>query len=234
MPSQPSRIPPYVSYRTHQQAIKILQDRGVPTLIDGDGFDDAISGENLSQLLRAWRYLELVDADNRPSPRLHQFVNSIGNERQHLLGEILRDAYPFLLNEQAQDFDLATVSADELAERFIQSTGASLYTARRCIAFFASVAQEAGIEMSEDVEGGRRVYQSMQDGSKRTRTARQISAAPSSTELIPSESRAQTSTQLLIGKLPDFNPEWDAEIQKIWFEMFSRIWSLIEDAKEPG
>ena len=38
----------------------------------------------------------------------------------------------------------------------------------------------------------------------------------------------------LADKFPEFNPNWDIEVQEAWCDMYSRLFDIVDEDKEQG
>ena len=61
--------PPYVSYKTFESFMTKLQQQ-LPTRIDRSYWGEMFSGSTGTQLMSAMRFLNLIDVNARPTPRL--------------------------------------------------------------------------------------------------------------------------------------------------------------------
>ena len=89
--------PPYVSYKTFESFMTRLQQQ-LPTRIDRSYWGEMFSGSTGTQLMSAMRFLNLVDVNARPTPRLKLLVSTTtGEHRTVLLRQVADDAYAFAL-----------------------------------------------------------------------------------------------------------------------------------------
>jgi hypothetical protein len=136
-------IPPYVAYRSFENFLAELKARGLPSRIDRSILSHK-SGTVQSQLLLAFRYLDLLSDSGRPTEKLRALVASEGATRKDLLREIVKSAYGIVF---LSDIDLRSATSTQVEELF-QQAGASGETVRRCMAFFLAAARSAGIPFS--------------------------------------------------------------------------------------
>ena len=168
-------IPPYVSYRTFDNFLQELSIRGLPGRIDRSILASK-SGTVQSQLLLAFRYLDLITDLGHPTEKLQGLAKSDGRARKTLLREILKGSYEFIFDS---DVDLSAATSNQMEELF-QKTGASGETVRRCIAFFLAAARNAGIPCSPYLKPhrGKRTSSKVSDAAPRG-TAEESLSRPS-------------------------------------------------------
>lgn len=212
-------IPPYLPYRTLLNFLERLKV-GLPNRIDRS-IMPSMSGAIQSQLLNTLEYLHLINpGTGAPTEKLTELIHSEGAERQRLFKEILMTSYSFLFTE---DFNLQRATSNELQECFTK-TGVSGDTTRKCLAFFLKATKDAGIKLSPYIKK-QRGPKSKATGIKRKTKQSQITKQShyvseendvSKMEEIPWE-------KLLLSKFPSFDPNWPAEVQVKWFDMFKEL-----------
>ncbi len=138
------RLPPYVSYRTFCSFLSGLQQQ-VPSRIDRSFWGDMFSGSTGTQLMAALRFLNLIDVNGKPTPRLRPLASSTGETRAKLLREITTETYRFVLNGP---LEVQNATYAQLAEVFNSSFQQADDVRRKCIKFFISIASDAGIPLS--------------------------------------------------------------------------------------
>lgn len=221
MASQPEPkmvTPPYVTYRTFINSLLKLQERGLPARIDQSVFSGQ-SNSAIASLVAAYKYLGLVDDSGKPSENLRKLVAAAAKDadRNALMKELLEARYPFL---QAPHLDLAAATTQQVESAF-REQGIKGSTITKAVSFFLSAANEAGITVSGHVKtpaakragparGKRNGKNTSQDNSAGTGTVQQTPAS-------------KTAAELLLAKFPDFDPSWDDDIKKKWFESFSSL-----------
>lgn len=240
-------VPPYVPYRTLRNFVDGFR-QGIPQRIDpSPSLMGSMSGTIRRQLMYAVRYLQLIDEHGIPQENLGRWVRAEGQERQQILRSILQAAYPFLLGDRVNGFDLATATSKQLTEKF-QQFDIHGDTVRRAEAFFLHAASDASLTISSYIkkpsqqQGERRRPGRPRNGRKSNRrndmeeplTAHSIAGS----QILPQETAPQRLTsrdaivQTFVTKMPDFNPEWGAEVQQSWFEMVKRLTTIAGAADE--
>ena len=213
--------PPYLAFKTLKNFLETLRP-GIPSRIDRS-LMGTYSGTVQGQLLNTLQFLGLISADGIPSDRLNSLVHSEGPEQQKNLSNILAERYPYLFED---GFDLQNATATHLLEQFakFEATGDTL---RKALTFFLAAAKEAGIRISPHV----RQSSGPKRGSSRTRkpkTTPQQTPAP-----VPGESEASKThqlgwKQLLLSKLPSFDPSWDDEAKKSWLDAYREVARILD------
>jgi hypothetical protein len=219
-------VPPYLPFRTLTTFLEGLKV-GMPQRIDRS-LMKSMSGTMQSQIMATLEYLRLINHETGvPSENLNQLVHSKGEERQHLLKEILTSSYQFLFKD---GLDLENATARQLQESFEQQ-GVSGDTLRKAVAFFLKAAKEAGLKLSPHFK---RSYTRRPSGPRAKRKANLQPEQPGSSgqESIESDSEkvAPPENTLLakmadriLEKFPDFDTSWSPEQQASWFDGMSNL-----------
>lgn len=210
--------PPYISPTTFRHLLEQLKKN--PTdRIDRSYLDPMHSGSTSTQIMSALRYLNLVDSINKPTHHLNLLVGCPDEERPKRLKDIAAAAYGFILNNGTVDVQTATYQ--QLEELFYDNSGVDGDVRRKCIKFFTSLAQEAGVQLSPHITKKVR----MGRGSGGSRTAPRKTSSHSRTAEIPQPVvKVPEHTELLdkfLSKFPDFNPGWTEEQKTKWLEGFT-------------
>jgi hypothetical protein len=247
--SPTSTVPPYLGYRTLQNFLFSLR-QGVPQRIDR-GLMPRLGGTVQKQLFHALRYLGLITEAGVTEPSLKQLVFAEGAERKQLLQTILRSAYPFLCGEGIDSFDLATATPRQLDEQF-QTFGIGGETVRKAATFFVHAATDAGMTISPHIHmtpgkpqesagqltrprhGQKSRHRSGSEGSKSSR-GQNGTRSPVEEEARWRSAAKERLVQTFVAKLPEFNPQWEPQIQNQWFGALTRLMTLAngDHAGEP-
>lgn len=140
---RPTRIPPYVSYKTFKTFLDDLNVHGVPNRIDRSVLM-RFSGTVGTQLLSALRWLRLIGLNDEPTDDLRNLANAHGsNDWQTTLTAVVADRYAFVMN-----LDLARITPGQLSEVFRKNFTSKEDVLRKCEAFFLHAVQDAGIEIN--------------------------------------------------------------------------------------
>jgi hypothetical protein len=135
--------PAYLSSKTFSNFINGLRENGIPSRIDRSAMP-GMSGGGQSALKAAFEFLGLITAEEEPTAKLHQLVESNEKDRSAVLAKILREAYPFLFSGS---IDLKRATTKQVEEAF-RAQNISGSTVVKSMAFFLACAKEAGIEVS--------------------------------------------------------------------------------------
>jgi hypothetical protein len=224
-------IPPYLPYKTLVNFVDSLKI-AMPQRIDRS-LMSSMSGAVQSQLMASLEYLRLINPETGiPTEKLNQLARSGGDEKRRLLADILMSSYQFLFNN---GLDLERATMDLLQERFRQ-TGTSGDTLRKAVAFFLKAAREAGMKLSPHLK---RTYTRRMTGPRAKRKMNQIPEPQGAMPLIAKELEANSSQNLSIAKIlsdkfPAFDPGWDEETRKSWFEGFKELIAQVKSEQEKG
>jgi len=209
------RLPPYVSFRTWQRLLTDLS-KHTPSRFDSSYFDVIkVTKSNRSMIRGALLFLDLMDSEGAPTPRLQNLVKSEGETRGSVLAEVVRHAYEPLFN----DLDVSHATQAQIREYF-DSQGASGDIGRKCLSFFFAVAADAHIPVSPHLTKSAphpRARRSGPDDGSRARGSK------------PLEVQAEPAWErLLLEKFPNFDPEWTEDLKKKWFDAFAGLKKALE------
>jgi hypothetical protein len=171
--------------------------------------------------MSALRFLALVDANGTPTNQLRQLASAKGDRRTELLRQITYEAYGFLFQGS---FDSQTATYAQLDEVFHQTFQLTSSVSRKCIKFFVSVANDAGIPLSTFITKRSRAIHSV-SGTKTIsskiegRTSRKL-IVPQDFDEIPF---SMSWDKILLAKFPTFDPTWTDEVKLKWFEAFDKL-----------
>jgi hypothetical protein len=213
-------LPPYVSYRTFRNFLERLQQR-MPSRIDRSYWGDILSGSTGTQLMAALRFLELIDANGKPTEQLRPLVMARGEPRAKLLRELIAGAYDFVVKSS---LDLESATYAQLGEIFSSTFHMTDDVSRKCVKFFIALSGEAGMPLSpfitkrtratHSVTGIRKPYRKPAGRTNRNALVPQVA------EDIPDNLSWHS---LLLSKFPDFDPSWNDDIKVKWFSAFDEL-----------
>lgn len=137
MEAQTNRpTPSYFAFKTLTNMLVKMEEHGPPNRVDRS-FLKEMSGAGQTQFIAGLKFLELIDDDLKPQPRLIDMVSD-PEARPRLTGEMLRERYP-----EAVALGDTNATTDELVEVF-REYGVQGDTARKAIAFYLQAARYAG------------------------------------------------------------------------------------------
>jgi hypothetical protein len=198
-----------------QKLLADLSAHNPPSRFDSSYFDELKMTKSCRSMLKGTLlFLDLISADGKPTPRLHQLVKSDGEARRAALAEMVRNAYGPLFTE----LDVTRVTQAEVKEYF-DSQGASGDIGRKCLSFFFAVCADGNIPLSphlrKSAPRGREKKSAIGEGLKQ-----RLSKS--------AESSGVDWEMMLLEKFPNFNPEWSEEIKKKWFDAFKFLKKSLE------
>ena len=220
------RTPPYVAWRTYLTLLSEFKTNGLPPQVDRSVLK-RFAGGMQGQLLLALRSLDLIDLENKPKPKLKTIVDAYETEAfgKEML-EIMRATYPYVF-----DLDLMTATPAMFADAFKDNNDAKEDVLRKCRTFFLHAAKELGIPLGPRIEKAT-FPRAKGNGAKRAKAATKAKAdengdaggAGAVGNQTGNASGGQaTVVDKLLGKFPDFDPQWPDEIKKQWFDGFQRF-----------
>jgi hypothetical protein len=208
--------PPYVAYKTFTNFISSLRESGIPDRIDRSVIP-GLSGVAQSFLLAALRYLGLINNDGSPAPTLKDLVDNTATEKA-TLAKIIKEKYGFIFGGS---FNIASATDAQLTEIF-KEQGLNGSTIVKALSFFTSLCESAGIQISPHLKSKR---SSIGGNGTARRPYRKRKSADEVPPIVPAQhaSHAKTFQELLLEKFPTFNPDWEAETAKKWFDNFEKL-----------
>lgn len=212
--------PPYVAYRTFTNFIASLRQSGLPNRIDRSVFP-GVSGANQSFLLATLSFLGLINKDGIPTASLKDLVENPTNEKA-ILSKATKEKYDFIFDGT---FNINSATIAQLSEKF-RERGIGGSTVVKALSFFTSLCEAAEIKISPHLKGKRGSKRGAKRGKYKKHTA---SGGNSDSVIPPAPVPAKTFQEILLSKFPDFDPKWDVETQKKWFENFEKF---MESAKK--
>jgi hypothetical protein len=213
-------LPPYVSYRTFRNFIDGLET-GIPDRIDRSYWGDRYSGSSGTQLMTALRFLGLVDGTGIPTTRMRQLVSAKGAQRSEILKQIGHTAFDFL-SERSLDPRGATYS--QLEEAFYNTYQVTGDVARKCIKFFISLENDAGVLLSPFIMKKTKTIRA-NTGRKKTAT-KAASGTKGNVVAQPQEIAVPVQAtwyEMVLTKFPTFDPAWPDDVKLKWFEAFNTL-----------
>ena len=216
---QKKLLPPYVSYRSFWNFLDRLNE-AIPARIDRSYWGDKFSGSTGAQLMRALRYLGLIDDSGIPTSLLKRLVSARDFERDELMAQIARISYSFFLSGPV-DYKTATYAQfEDVLHANFQITSD---VARKCIKFFVDFATDARIPVSPFVIKKNR--------KARTTTSNRRTKIKNDDKTVNPGAKPHTAPvlfgtgmdKMLVNKFPDFDPAWSDEIKVKWFSAFDEL-----------
>ena len=215
--------PPYVSYKTFGSFMENLQQH-LPTRIDRSYWGDMFSGSTGTQLMSAMRFLNLVDVNGRPTPHLKVLAPATGEHRAALMRQVANDAYAFVLKG---NLDLQNATYAELEDTFKNTFRMKTDVCRKCIKFFTEYLKDSGIPLSPQITKKRKMPKS---STTTKNTTKKVGTRTNQNFLVPDvEDRIPEILpwhRMLVEKFPHFDPAWNDEIKKKWFEAYFELFKI--------
>jgi hypothetical protein len=215
--------PPYVSYKTFGSFISQLQPQ-VPSRIDRSIWGEMFSGSTGTQLMSAMRFLNLIDGNARPTARLRVLPSASGEHRAALLRQVAEESYAFVLKGT---LDTQNATYAELEDAFQNSYHMKSDVCRKCIKFFTEISKDAGIPLSPQITKKRKVPRT----NSGTKNANKIAGTRTNDNLVVPFKESKIPEllpwhQMLADKFPHFDPAWNDDIKKKWFEAYFELFKI--------
>jgi hypothetical protein len=215
--------PPYVSYKTFGSFISQLQPQ-VPSRIDRSIWGEMFSGSTGTQLMSAMRFLNLIDGNARPTARLRVLPSASGEHRAALLRQVAEESYAFVLKGT---LDTQNATYAELEDTFQNSYHMKSDVCRKCIKFFTEISKDAGIPLSPQITKKRKVPRT----NSGIKNANKIVGTRTNNNLVVPIKESKIPEllpwhQMLADKFPHFDPAWNDDIKKKWFEAYFELFKI--------
>ncbi|HKQ33835.1 MAG TPA: DUF5343 domain-containing protein, partial [Nitrospiraceae bacterium] len=198
-----------------------LREVGVPTRIDRSFWGRRLSGSSGTYLVSALRFLDLLDAEDRPTIPLEEIVKD-KEKGKALLRERLMSAYGPVL----EGLNLERASFGELQNRFDAEFELKGDTLRKAVTFFVHAAEHAHISLSKFITEKARTVRTG-DSKKTVRRPKKDNGETGEEEEMSGDNgggsrQDQTPAQVLLELL---DPETMSEEEQ------GAIWTLIKFLK---
>ncbi len=139
--------PPYCSFATFSNFLKVLQVTGTPSRIDKSVLS-SMSGSSQAALISGLRWLNLIDAQGAPTDRLESLVAAEDDAFPDALRVVLERSYSFLTDGSLQ---LTKATGGQVESKF-REYGITGSTVVKSVAFFIKAAKEAKIPLGPHVK----------------------------------------------------------------------------------
>jgi len=219
--------PPYVAFKTFTNFIANLRASGLPNRIDRSVFS-GVSGANQSFLLATLKFLALINNDGVPTASFKDLIENPANEKA-ILSKAAKEKYNFIFDGF---FNITSATTAQLTEKF-RDRGIEGSTIVKALSFFTALCEATGIQTSPHLKGKR--GPSGSNGVARRPYKKRKLAVENEVDSTPEKPLAhapKTFQEILLSKFPDFNPTWDAETQKKWFDNFEKFMASVKKPEQ--
>ena len=232
-----TKKPAYVSWPAFYSFLGKLKETAIPPTMDSSVMK-GLSRPVCSQLRTTFRWLGLVTESDSTTDVMEALVGAHGTPQwKDTLGKVIGDAYADLVG----DLNLTSGTGNQLSARFREYnvTGETLAKAVR---FYLHALKSADLEFSPHFtppsvrRKPRAKSNNGEDGSKTRQNSTNghggKGRSESEEQHPPDPAITQVVADKLLGKLPEFNPEWTPEVQTKWFEALSRMTDMLGGKNE--
>jgi hypothetical protein len=210
--------PPTTSYQSFKAVLRVLQQHGVPAVVDHGALRKRFPSGSVEGLLAALRFFDLVDGAGAPTPSLDTLKGAVETEAwPGSLRVVLLRAYGAVLEE-----GLENATPAQLNERLNAAFALSSETCRRSATFLLAAANDAGLPISPYLMAPPRSR------------GRLVQARPGrANHEDRGEPAGDALAARLIEKLPPFDPAWPDALKEHWFKQFNELVQLVRPDDRP-
>lgn len=226
MSNEKRRLPPYISYLTFKRFVGHLQEQPqLPARIDQSYWRQWLSGSSGVQMVAALRFLSLVDELGKPTGQLKQLTGANGDQQKAVLKDIANRSYSFVFKLPNYNKD---ATYDQMVECFGENFQLKADVCRKCVKFFVSIADDAGVTLSpfwtkkfRKASSTTKVPEQKSSSKKVPQKTNQNLKVPKP-EIVPENGDSSWHSRLLT-KFPEFDPAWNEDLQGKWFSAFDKL-----------
>lgn len=223
--------PPYVSFKTFLGFLEWLESVVIPNRLDRSFWGERLSGASGTQLMSALRFLDLIDSNNRPRPRLEDIAKNPGKRKA-----ILREHLPKCYAGALKDLQLERASLGELEERF-RTYSIDGETLRKALAFFINAYDYSNIPLSPHFTKKTRTTKKSNEARRRTQFAKK---QPSEKDMLQEKLTQDLTLKYnlhpsihgLLGDLVKSGHKWTKEERDRWVSTFVKTIEYAYPIKE--
>lgn len=226
-------VAPYVGFGTFKNFIGKLGENHMPPQIDASLIKGQ-SGGTQAALLVAMKSLGLIDDDGNVQDELRSLASAHGTKKWATeFRGVLLAAY----DEVISAVPLENGTAKQLEDAFRAKTSLSGSTLRKAIGFFLRALQDAEVPLSPHFRAPKTTSAPKRPRAAKGKTGRPTGSSGSSgsegdsggSETPPA---IHAFAKDVLGKIPEFDPSWPAEVQTKWFDALQRAMALTTGSKE--
>ena len=232
-----TKKPAYVSWNAFYSFLGKLKETAIPPDMDSSVMK-GLSGAVRSQLRTTFRWLGLVTESESTTDVMEALVGAHGTPQwKDTLGKVIRDAYADLVG----DLNLTSGTGNQLSARF-RAYNVTGETLTKAVRFYLHALDSADLAYSPHFtppsapRKPRAKNNNGEDGSKTGQDSTNghggKGRSESEEQHPPDSAITQVVADKLLGKLPDFDPEWAPEVQTKWFEALSRMADMLGGENE--
>lgn len=135
---------PYTAFSSVKTAIRNMKEHGIPGRIDRSVLTN-FSGSVASQVMQAFKFLNLTSDDGLPTVLLQKLVDAADQEDKWAgaLSPVIKSAYAPMFT-----LDLFTASPAQFVQHFRKNYPGAENVSRKSLTFFVNALQEAKIPVS--------------------------------------------------------------------------------------
>lgn len=227
--------PAYASWKTTRGLIEDLHKTAIPPKVDRTVMKK-MSGSAQSQVRVALRFLGLTTDDDDITDRMKRLVKAFGTEEwKDELRKVVEDAYAPILGA----VPVENGTAQQLHDAFRQRTDVSGSSFRKAVRFFLNAARESGMKVSPHFVAPSAPSRARTKGTKGKPNKPEDRPPPADkTEGDADREAARNGDSppgtedpfwsQVLQKLPEFDPEWEAEAQTAFFDALRTVVQMKE------
>ncbi len=228
------RMPPYPAYGTFKKILTDMAGSTVPGRLDSTYWGQHMSGSVQAALNGAFKFFGFVDDTKQTQPKLKEIVQAMREGSEHFqqaMRDLVFDAYSGATS-RVEDLDSATLG--QLNDAFRDAYAVSGGVLRKTVTFFIHALSDVGIGLSPHIaKKTRGAGQSLRPRSAGPR-ARRRRGSPTIADRSEGPTHPPSLAELLLNKLPDFDPDWSDQAKQKWFDALREFKELLKDTAGPS
>ena len=204
---------PYTPFSTYLNFINELSESPLPAHID-KSLMPTMSGGMQSVLMSALRNTGFINEGGEPAKRLVEYVNGDEQDRKGIIGDALRQGFPYLFDGS---IELGRATPQRFDDRLREAGGVSGSTLDKAAAFFLAGAEHCGLDLSAHLK--RRKPSSRKTNKQRRQGVQKKADEQGAVDRQTPESptrQAEPDPEMVLLKLLDPKRMTDEEKQAVW------------------
>lgn len=204
-------LPPSVPFRAFKVALSNMKERGtIPDRVDRSVWTNQLFGLDLHGILNAYRFLQLIDAEDRPTEFCRALVEGVDTDAwPGALQCVLEKAYEPLLA-----CSMSSLTAGGLMSMFREIYRTPNEATRKCCSFFVHAGREAALDIGPFL---------LTNSRSRWVDGRRIDKRDDSEVVRVATMKRDQTLSDLVAKFPAYDASWPDDVKRLWLGAFNDL-----------